>query len=423
MGDPCARSRTPEADPQGSARQRPRSCDRETGGAACRGTRSPPRRDRPSSAAARRDPVRDGCPGQASDPAPLSTASLARRSAIGPLARRTPTSRAHGASQACRRDRRATPDPMRAAFAGADAPSGEQQVERAHAADGARQPLRGAVARQPALDRSAGSEAAPRARRLAGRTPAPARRPRRRASPRDRGDHRNASGRATAATQSCCASHVAAVVDPDAELPRRGPARPRRVTDSSKRDLLDRVAQRLRRRPGRCAGAVGSARRRRRTRRATGERAARRRAAAILVPDPRPVVTPPASWARRSFFSTLPIWFFGSASTKWTTSGFLKLARRWRQNSLSSASSTLRAGTRHDHRGDALAPLDVRQADHRDLFHGAVRIEHRLDLGRRDVLAAADDHVVLASGEEDVAVRVDPPHVARRQPAVLRRRC
>jgi hypothetical protein len=43
-----------------------------------------------------------------------------------------------------------------------------------------------------------------------------------------------------------------------------------------------------------------------------------------------------------------------------------------------------------------------------------VRAQHRLDLGRVDVLAAGDDHVALAVDEVDVAVRVAPGHVADR---------
>ena len=57
-----------------------------------------------------------------------------------------------------------------------------------------------------------------------------------------------------------------------------------------------------------------------------------------------------------------------------------------------------------------LAPFLVRHADDRHLLHGRVAQQHALDLDRRDVLAAADDHV-LASGRESRRSRPDarPP--------------
>ena len=45
-------------------------------------------------------------------------------------------------------------------------------------------------------------------------------------------------------------------------------------------------------------------------------------------------------------------------------------------------------------------------------------VEHRLDLAGRDVLAAADDQVLLAAGDEQVAVLVQVADVAGVQPAV-----
>src|SRR5215470_4293829 len=49
---------------------------------------------------------------------------------------------------------------------------------------------------------------------------------------------------------------------------------------------------------------------------------------------------------------------------------------------------------RHDDRGEALAPLLVGYADHDDRLDRRVLDQHILDLGRGDVLAAADDDVV-----------------------------
>src|SRR3954453_6261638 len=74
---------------------------------------------------------------------------------------------------------------------------------------------------------------------------------------------------------------------------------------------------------------------------------------------------------------------------------------------------------------DLLAELLVGHADHRRLDHRRVLVEHLLDLARVDVVAAADDHVLLAVDDEEVPVLVDLRHVAAVEPAVadgLRRR-
>ena len=47
-----------------------------------------------------------------------------------------------------------------------------------------------------------------------------------------------------------------------------------------------------------------------------------------------------------------------------------------------------------------------------------MRLEHRLDLGRRDVLAAADDRVGLAAAHPQTPLLVERAEVARVQPAV-----
>jgi hypothetical protein len=64
-----------------------------------------------------------------------------------------------------------------------------------------------------------------------------------------------------------------------------------------------------------------------------------------------------------------------------------------------------RAGLDEGH--DLLAPAGVGQAGHGHLVDGRVQRQHRLDVDRRDVLAAADDHVVDTAGDEQVAVSVD----------------
>jgi hypothetical protein len=48
-----------------------------------------------------------------------------------------------------------------------------------------------------------------------------------------------------------------------------------------------------------------------------------------------------------------------------------------------------------------------------------VLVEDLLDLARVDVVAAADDHLLLAVDDEEVAVVVDLAHVAGAEPAVV----
>ena len=73
----------------------------------------------------------------------------------------------------------------------------------------------------------------------------------------------------------------------------------------------------------------------------------------------------------------------------------------------------------HDRRADLLAQLGVRDAEDGRLAYGRMLVEHLLDLARIDVVAAADDQVLLAVDDEEVAVLVDPCHVARDEPAVV----
>ena len=77
---------------------------------------------------------------------------------------------------------------------------------------------------------------------------------------------------------------------------------------------------------------------------------------------------------------------------------------------------------REHHEGlDRLAPFLVGHADHRDLGHRRVRAKRVLDLDRRDILAAGDDHILLAIGDGDVAVAVHRAAVASVEPTVLDR--
>ena len=76
------------------------------------------------------------------------------------------------------------------------------------------------------------------------------------------------------------------------------------------------------------------------------------------------------------------------------------------------------AGVEFDHRLHRLAPLLVGDADDGAVAHRRVGPDHLLDFARVDVEAAADDHVLLAVGDVEVAVGVEVADVAGVQPAV-----
>src|SRR4051794_10925848 len=67
----------------------------------------------------------------------------------------------------------------------------------------------------------------------------------------------------------------------------------------------------------------------------------------------------------------------------------------------------LAPGLDDDEGAQALAELLVVDADDRDLAHRLVRGEEVLDLAREHVLAARDDHLVVAPGDEQAAVIVE----------------
>src|SRR3954451_7608102 len=81
-----------------------------------------------------------------------------------------------------------------------------------------------------------------------------------------------------------------------------------------------------------------------------------------------------------------------------------------------------RAGPRDDHGLGHLAPALVGNADHRNVLDLRVLGQDTLDLGRIDVLAAADDHVLDAVRDVEIAVAVNVAAVPRAQPAVGRDR-
>ena len=127
---------------------------------------------------------------------------------------------------------------------------------------------------------------------------------------------------------------------------------------------------------------------------------------------------PAASGAVTSRRRILPVGPLGSSSTIQTDRGYLYAARRSFANACSSSSSTLLAVLERDGGADLLAQVVVLDADHGDLGDGVVLVERLLDLARVDVVAAADDQVLLAVDDEEVAVLVLLGHVAGEEPAV-----
>ena len=116
----------------------------------------------------------------------------------------------------------------------------------------------------------------------------------------------------------------------------------------------------------------------------------------------------PPKRARSTPVCTLFAAFRGSASTNSMRRGFLKPDSRAAAKAPSAAVER-GAGARHDHRGHLLAPLRVRRADDGDVGDVGVRAQDVLHLDRRDVLAAGDDQVLHAAGDEEVAVVVARP--------------
>src|SRR5215475_831177 len=70
-----------------------------------------------------------------------------------------------------------------------------------------------------------------------------------------------------------------------------------------------------------------------------------------------------------------------------------------------------------DEGGNDLAPALVRNPDHGHLGDCGMQRQAALDLDRRDILPAADDHVVDAAGDEEIAITVDVAGIAGEIPA------
>ena len=76
-------------------------------------------------------------------------------------------------------------------------------------------------------------------------------------------------------------------------------------------------------------------------------------------------------------------------------------------------------GLEHHVRVHHLAPLGVRHSDHTGFRHGGMLRERGFHLQRRNVAAAANDHILLPAHEPEVPVFVVPAEIARLDPAVV----
>ena len=123
---------------------------------------------------------------------------------------------------------------------------------------------------------------------------------------------------------------------------------------------------------------------------------------------------------RSSRLSTLPEGFRGSASMNVMSLGTLNFASWPRQCSISSSASGRRTGLEHDDGNGHLAPSLVRSPDHGGLRDGFVLVQHALDLGAGDVLAARHDHVLQPIDDVQIAVLVLHPDVAGVEPAATK---
>src|SRR6185436_13989147 len=80
-----------------------------------------------------------------------------------------------------------------------------------------------------------------------------------------------------------------------------------------------------------------------------------------------------------------------------------------------------RAFAHRDERDRHFAQVRMRAADDAARAHRRMLREDSLDELRREVLSAADDHVLDASGDGEEAVGIEAPEVAAAQPAVPNR--
>ena len=128
-----------------------------------------------------------------------------------------------------------------------------------------------------------------------------------------------------------------------------------------------------------------------------------------------------ANVSRMSDLSTLPTFERGRSAQTSTCLGALTLPMRSLTNAVTSAGVDAGARPQLEDGGDPLAPLLVGQPDHGAVLDVRVRHQRLLDLGRVDVEAAGDDHVLGPVDDEQEAVVVEVADVAGVVPAVRRR--
>src|SRR3546814_19161931 len=66
----------------------------------------------------------------------------------------------------------------------------------------------------------------------------------------------------------------------------------------------------------------------------------------------------------------------------------------------------------------AFAPAGIGHPDHRAVEDGGMRAERIFDFGREDILAARDDHVLEPVADEQKAIIVHMPEIARLAPDI-----
>ena len=114
----------------------------------------------------------------------------------------------------------------------------------------------------------------------------------------------------------------------------------------------------------------------------------------------------PANRSRSTFFCTFPMAFRGSSSTTATCFGSLNPA------SCPRSAATTSPGAPVDDRHHRLAEVRMRHAHHRALDHPRQRVDRLLDLLGIDVQPPGDDQILRPPDDGDIAVRLDPRHVA-----------
>ena len=126
---------------------------------------------------------------------------------------------------------------------------------------------------------------------------------------------------------------------------------------------------------------------------------------------PRPSWRAISCSARSTRLSSLPLSVRGSSSRTDHDRGRLNPARRSARKASRAAGSTPARPGRHDS-VDPLAPLVVGHAEHGRVVDVGMGVEHGLHLGRVDVHPAGDDHVGPPVADVQVALVVEPGHVA-----------